>query len=356
VPAGGLITGVYQYGTAAVFREAIPSRLAVSPAVQLLHGATVTELVRAAGRGGIVAARWSTLTGAHGVVRAKRVVLAAGAVENARLLLLRARADGRFSEGSDWLGRGFMEHPIDSTLELRSRAPALRSESSFYLPHAVAGAPAVMGRIALAPELLREMQLPNATVRMVDAEEPRVLRSSAPRGVARRLVPMQGARRTIGNAIRGLAGVRNRIRGTTYRLLIDLEQFPHRDNRVVLSDGVDRFGQSRAALQWRWRPADEAHRVRIRDTVSRELERAAVGRTAIDPGRRLDPRAHHHAGTTRMHVDPGEGVVDDMLRVHGEENLYVAGASVFPTAGVANPTLTAIALALRLADHLGGRG
>ena len=60
----------------------------------------------------------------------------------------------------------------------------------------------------------------------------------------------------------------------------------------------------------------------------------------------------HHIGTTRMAASPREGVVDGNCRVHGTANLYVAGSSVFPTAGTANPTLTIVALALRLGDHL----
>jgi choline dehydrogenase-like flavoprotein len=60
----------------------------------------------------------------------------------------------------------------------------------------------------------------------------------------------------------------------------------------------------------------------------------------------------HHLGATRMHPDPTKGVVDADCRVHGVRNLYVAGSSVFPTYGCSNPTLTVVALALRLADHL----
>ena len=60
----------------------------------------------------------------------------------------------------------------------------------------------------------------------------------------------------------------------------------------------------------------------------------------------------HHMGTTRMHVDPRQGVVDAACRVHGCANLYIAGSSVFPTSGFANPTLTIVALAVRLADEL----
>ena len=57
-------------------------------------------------------------------------------------------------------------------------------------------------------------------------------------------------------------------------------------------------------------------------------------------------------GTTRMNRDPTKGVVDENCRVHSLANLYVAGSSVFPTGGVANPTLTIVTLALRLADHI----
>ena len=60
----------------------------------------------------------------------------------------------------------------------------------------------------------------------------------------------------------------------------------------------------------------------------------------------------HHLGATRMHAEASKGVVDADCRVHGIRNLYVAGSSVFPTYGCSNPTLTVVALALRLADHL----
>jgi choline dehydrogenase-like flavoprotein len=62
--------------------------------------------------------------------------------------------------------------------------------------------------------------------------------------------------------------------------------------------------------------------------------------------------AFHHCGTTRMHINPKNGVVNENCRVHGMSNLFVAGSSVFPTIGYANPTLTIVALAVRLADHI----
>ena len=80
-----------------------------------------------------------------------------------------------------------------------------------------------------------------------------------------------------------------------------------------------------------------------------ERELGGDGKT---PGTPPDPNAHHHMGTTRMHPDPRRGVLDEHARVHGVSNLFVAGSSVFPTSGFANPTLTIVALTLRLAEHI----
>jgi choline dehydrogenase-like flavoprotein len=80
----------------------------------------------------------------------------------------------------------------------------------------------------------------------------------------------------------------------------------------------------------------------------------AVGIGEVNPGAG-EPRytdASHHMGTTRMSREPRTGVVNRDCRVHGVDNLYLAGSSVFPTAGHANPTPTIVALALRLAAHL----
>jgi choline dehydrogenase-like flavoprotein len=141
-------------------------------------------------------------------------------------------------------------------------------------------------------------------------------------------------------------------RFAAFELLLNLEQAPDPDNRVVLDTDCDRFGLPRPVLHWRWRARDQANLVRLRALVADELERHGLGRVEVDADGIPDPNAHHHMGTTRMHQDPRQGVVDAHGRVHGLSNLYVAGSSLFPTGGFANPTLTIVALALRLADHL----
>jgi choline dehydrogenase-like flavoprotein len=137
-----------------------------------------------------------------------------------------------------------------------------------------------------------------------------------------------------------------------FRLLMNLEQQPDPENRITLSAERDALGVPRARLHWSWGAHAQTTLDTVRSIVISELESAALGKVELIGSRTPDPNAHHHAGTTRMARDPHFGVVDSDSLVHGVDNLYVAGASVFPTAGYANPTLTIVALATRLADHL----
>jgi choline dehydrogenase-like flavoprotein len=135
-----------------------------------------------------------------------------------------------------------------------------------------------------------------------------------------------------------------------FNVLLNIEQTPHPDNRITLSSRRDSLGVPFPSLHWQWRAEDNAKLARVRELFARNL--ASAGVVNIDAGSVPDPNAHHHAGTTRMHDDPKLGVADRDGRVHAMENLYVAGASTFPTAGFANPVLTIVAMALRLARHL----
>jgi choline dehydrogenase-like flavoprotein len=109
-------------------------------------------------------------------------------------------------------------------------------------------------------------------------------------------------------------------------------------------------------VDWRMDPADNASLRESVEILARELGRRFQGRAQLylddeTPWPEALP-GHHHSGTTRMHPDPTKGVVDADCRVHGIDNLHIAGGSVFPTNGYANPTLTIVALALRLADRI----
>jgi choline dehydrogenase-like flavoprotein len=96
--------------------------------------------------------------------------------------------------------------------------------------------------------------------------------------------------------------------------------------------------------------------IKSQEIIDQELRRAGLGQLYVKPIDEIPPDqingGWHHMGTTRMHNDPKFGVVDQNCRVHGISNLFIAGPSVFPTSGYANPSLTIIALAERLADHI----
>jgi choline dehydrogenase-like flavoprotein len=149
-------------------------------------------------------------------------------------------------------------------------------------------------------------------------------------------------------------------------LRIASEQALDPNSRIELTDKTDRFDLRRVALKWQLSPIDRRTleiaatewaafmarqrlgRVRLVEWVTnRDLPLPSVGQDEVV--------GNHHMCTTRMSTNPKEGVVDRTCRIHGTENLYLAGSSVFATAGASNPTYTIVQLALRLADHLNER-
>jgi choline dehydrogenase-like flavoprotein len=136
------------------------------------------------------------------------------------------------------------------------------------------------------------------------------------------------------------------------------EPTPNRDSRITLSDARDQLGMPRVRVEWRLDDQVKHTFDRSLQIVGEELHNAGVADVEQHPP--LKDRdwpstiegTWHHMGTTRMHDSPRQGVVDRNCRVHGMSNLYVAGSSVFPTAGANFPTITIVALSLRLADHI----
>ncbi len=362
---GELVRHTFIFGPRERFTRDLPAILGGHPNARIVPDATATDFVVSGGGDRVEEVCWVGHEGDEGRVIAERVVLCAGTLENARLLLATARQRPTAWTDSAWLGRGFMEHPVDRSVELTTHSPLLSPDAGLFEPHvADAGLRRAnpsrtdpqwhMGRLALPEEVLRAEGLPNVSVRFTTQESTAaVLDSSRARTFARRVVPGAGLRRRVGDVVRGGARMGRRIRGSTYRLHIDLEQWPNPDNRVVVEPGAgDAASLPPIRLDWRWSDDDEARRRRAVDRVVEAIEAAGLGRLNRAESVAVDPNAHHHAGTTRMHPSAEEGVVDPDLRVHDTHNLFVCGASTFPTAGVVNPTLTAVALAHRLADHL----
>jgi choline dehydrogenase-like flavoprotein len=137
-----------------------------------------------------------------------------------------------------------------------------------------------------------------------------------------------------------------------------IEQTPNPDSRVSLTDHRDALGMRQIQLDWRFTDLEKRSVIRTLELLGAELGRYGLGRLRVeiddDPQSWPDDLAGgwHHMGTTRMHDDPTRGVVNRDCQVHGIDNLYIAGSSVFTTAGSGTPTMTVVALALRLVDHL----
>lgn len=273
-------------------------------------------------------------------VRARFVVLAAGGVENPRLLLVSddVQPDG-IGNANDFVGRYFMDHPHRRLGQVLLRHPPDRLMQYRSRPN---GGQKRFPVIGLRESYRRQHGLLGATVQIV-----RKQRVDDGDPVARTLSALDELRNPDWS---------NEQPPLVALLNIRSEQAPNPESRVTLADELDPNGVRRAKLDWRLGEQDLRT---IRETgrlVAAELARTGVGRVQshIDPD---DPwigtvGGEHHVGTTRMAANASTGVVDSDCRVFGVDNLYIAGSSVYPTAGFVNPTFTLVTLTLRLAEHL----
>jgi choline dehydrogenase-like flavoprotein len=146
-----------------------------------------------------------------------------------------------------------------------------------------------------------------------------------------------------------------------FELFTRMEQAPNPLSRITLDTEKDALGVPRANLNWQFTSLEKSSIRKLYQLIGQQLGMAGIGRVALmdwlqDSEENSWPAflggGWHHMGTTRMNSDPKQGVVDADCKVHGVNNLYVAGSSCFATSGAANPTLTLLALSLRLSDHI----
>jgi choline dehydrogenase-like flavoprotein len=301
-------------------------------------------------------------------VVASNFVLAAGGIENARLLLAsNATVAQGLGNTHDLVGRFFMEHPHLYTGLLEFSDRALADRMDFYTNLRKRSDMCVEGMLALSEDILRDHALPNAGffIRPVSIRKILSWLATSARGVLGHRHSSRPAalwRQAFGQNLRFNADnmVQRLLHGhrvnRVFQLYIESEQVPDPASRVCLSLHKDAVGMSKPHLKWRLSDHDFATIRRTQELMDAELRRKGIGRLyrlLFDevPATELGI-GNHQMGTTRMGDTPQTGVVDAEGRVHGMDNLYVTGSSLFPTGGAANPTLTIIALALRLADTL----
>ncbi|MFN8233364.1 MAG: GMC family oxidoreductase [Actinomycetota bacterium] len=365
-------------------------------------GSTVTELSVA------------TLSGNRFAVVPRVVVLAVGGIDNPRLLLAsRSRFPNGIGNAHDLVGRFFLEHPRFLAGVLAPSDPNL--SISFYREHAVEGT-IIHPRLALSRETQADERISDVQVRLDPLLAPAweqaigspdiatlkalrsALRGDGSGNIGRDLASVLSDLMTwhemtvpgapfpipypevVGELLRStpadrqalIPGLLGDVAAYLYAEIAEgipldgilltarLDPVPNPDSRVRLIDQQDELGVPMTDLDWRLSPADRHSVGRTMEILGAEFGAAGLGRLKLvfDEDAEEWPAdlagGFHLMGTTRMHGDPRRGVVDRNLRVHGVSNLYIAGSSVFPTAGSGNPTMMIVALALRLAERLRG--
>lgn len=306
-------------------------------------------------------------------VSARYVVIAAGAIESTRLALSLFESPDLRPFRPAALGCYLHDH---LSLRIARLVPLARGGvQALFAPRFLDGTMRTL-RIELAADVARAARVPPAYAHIVADPGPR-----SGFAVARDLLrAVQGGRTS--DAWRAIGGipaalpelleltywrtVRRRLAfppGAPLFLHIDYQQIPDIRNRIYLGNELDPHGCRRARVDWDIRDDGPRYVAAFQERIGRFWQRNGLHRTLrleYLPGRSdgtLDPSnsydIYHPAGTTRMAPDPESGCVDPDLRLFGTENVFIAGTSVLPAMGAANPTYTAMALGLRLADHLG---
>jgi choline dehydrogenase-like flavoprotein len=351
--------------------------LADHPRCEIFLHATATSIEAAQSGRGVEKLLVRSLHGGALTVRARIFILASGGLENARLLLAsRSVMPAGLGNGHDIVGRYFMEHPHARGGRIAD-AKAWPLLKAFGRRHRIAGRD-VAALIAPAAALQAKESILNSSLTIVARQPERAAQFWGMRAYSALKHDMAPTRagRGLWIATKRAAGLAQRIVDPLrpwllhkagrldIALLVRAEQAPNPDSRLTLGSETDALGMPRMKLDWRLSEIDVRSVGGLVRALGDESRRLGLG--SVEPSSWLSGNAwktdplisahpiggYHHMGTTRMSDDPRAGVTDGGARVHGIANLYVAGSSLFPTSGWANPTLTIVALALRTADHV----
>jgi choline dehydrogenase-like flavoprotein len=383
--------GLERFSCPTDFGRRYERRLRVAGDIRVLLGANCTALNPAADGRTIGEVEVTTLAGRRFAVQPRATVLATGGLETARLLLA-----SEIGNEHDVVGRYYMCHIAGNVGTLVIDGPTSNVRHGYELsPDGIY----CRRRISIAQHEQRRHGLANAVARL---HFPRITDPRHRTGVlsglylARHFISYEYAKRlndgtppTVGLHARHLWNVvadsldttaflahwiRRRtlaerkfpsviLRNRSNRFSLEMhgEQFPRADSRVTLIDARDELGLPRLRVDWRCGAEDIDSIRRTLDLIAQEIERSGIGRLTYDRDTleqdllRFGAYGGHHIGTARMGSDPRTSVVDADCRVHSVGNLFVAGSAVFPTSSQANPTLTIVALSLRLGRHLAQR-
>jgi choline dehydrogenase-like flavoprotein len=391
------VNGIERFSCPTDFGQRYRGRLHAAAGVRVLLRATVTGL--RASRDG---SRIETLdvrnrqdTGF--AVVADQYVLAMGGIETPRLLLTSDDVHpGGLGNANDLVGRYYMSHIAGTIGSLQVNGP---TDTVWHGYDVAADGTYCRRRISLRADVQAQLGLGNAVFRL---HHPRIADPRHRTGplsaifLAQRFISYEYARRLVSDvppstatwlrhglnaasdpfatarflghwlrdrtlAERKFPSIIIRPRTNLFSLDFHAEQAPDPASRIGLASATDRFGKRQVRVDWRYTGQDVETVARSFELLRDDLAEQSIGQLTLGTGesdietviRRDGAYGGHHIGTARMGATERTGVVDRHCKVFGVNNLYVAGSATFPTSSQANPTLTIVALALRLAGHLG---
>ncbi|MGH9956812.1 MAG: GMC oxidoreductase, partial [Pyrinomonadaceae bacterium] len=368
-----LVTKFWQIGPPKKFGREYRDELAKANNVTVILNANASNIQIDKQGGHVTRVDLKTLTGKVGQVHAKKFVLCCGCIENARLLLVSnsITPDGLGNDG-DLVGRFFMEHPTircgivasDDDYDLADRYNRNFLNGVQYWPGIVAA------------DLLQEEKIILHCCATVDVKADEEDGTKVAQEIWHDYKTYGRLSDELLDKVWQVAKDLDHVAYNIYRrfvlgkgvispikylfLTAHSEQAPNPDSRVLLSEERDALGIRKIQLKWQLTELDKFTIRKLTEAIGLEFGRQNVGRVRIEEWLLASDNTwpdelvgqFHHMGTTRMADDPREGVVDKNCTVHGIRNLFIAGSSVFPTSGYVNPTLTIVALTLRLAEHL----
>ena len=339
--------------------------------ITVVTHANVTEIDTPPSASTVSGLQVQCLNGNSSQAEADQYVLACGGIENPRLLLNSNQYAPRgLGNDHDLVGRFFMEHPrmVSSSVLLTDRkrlspyrygqfqtenldtffqlGPSVEQQQSAKLLNTrvrffLESSGYFSARRLLQNFWVQKLRFGNDLDQISEA-------------VGNVLADFEGVAIGINSALHGKSPY-NGFRALDVQTIV--EQAPNPDSRVMLAEEHDGLGQRRVKLNWQLSNLEKRSILYTNRLLARELGRTGLGRLRLKNWLQDSKRAwppdleggYHHMGTTRMGSTPHEGVCDSQCRVHGINNLYIAGSSVFPTSGRVPPTLTIVALSLRLA-------
>lgn len=382
-----LETTIFQFGPRDIFSQQYKTEILQSPNVSLYLYANVTQIATTETANQVTHLSVACLNGNTFTIKAQVYVLAMGGIETARLLLASNQTQSQgLGNQHDLVGRFYMDHLGFSIGSFYPSANHKMSQMQFYDLHRTKGVN-IAGKLSLSPELIQQEKIVNTSIWMFP--RPKGHESTAVKSLKHLMMYKQMKRQTsvaLKTHVLNVLGGLDDLAAVAYRKLLNkqpkivdaacggwsdqpncdrdysyfdiatqVEQIPNPSNRITLGKDKDALGLPRVILNWQWSSLDLYSLRRTQQILQAEIAQANLGVFRPAPESTILSNlysAHHHMGVTRMHLSPQQGVVDPQGQVHGICNLFIAGSSIFPTGGYANPTLTVIALALRLADHI----